>query len=164
MPSLYNMRHSGDQYRITKFDTHYEAESSYLCTESECNCPAGVRPSCRHRQMLPKFLARDMIGKNFFFDFDRGGWVQGPAEWEEQVEAGSEAARHASNRAVLEAGGTLTTEYMVDGSINEYATIEHEPRAVPASPSGEPDPSADLEALHTLAQDLPKAPIIRRRI
>lgn len=80
MTSLYNCRHSGDQYRISKFDLHFDLESSYLCTEAECECPAGHRPTCRHRQMLPKFIQRSHIGDEWFFDFDRGGWVQGPSQ------------------------------------------------------------------------------------
>ena len=79
MTILYNCRHDGDQYRITKFDDDMNPQSSYLCTEIECECPAGVRPSCRHRSMLPKFLMRKHVGDEWFFDFDRGGWVQGAA-------------------------------------------------------------------------------------
>lgn len=81
---LYSCRHSGDEYRITKFNEHFEVEgnSSYLCTTSECDCPAGVRPICRHREMLPKFLNRNHVGDEWFFDYDRGGWVQGPQEFE----------------------------------------------------------------------------------
>lgn len=77
MPSLYNCRHDGDQYRISKFDTDWNVEASYLCDLVACECPAGHRPSCRHRQMLPKFIQRNYVGTAFFFDFDRGGWVQG---------------------------------------------------------------------------------------
>lgn len=73
--TLYNCRHSGDEYRITKFDQHNNVESSYLCTTSECECPAGVRPTCRHRDMLPKFLNRGAVGTGWWFDYDRGGWV-----------------------------------------------------------------------------------------
>lgn len=74
--TLYNCRHAGDQYRVTKFDNHMNVESSYLCTTDECDCPAGVRPTCRHRQMLPKFIQREHVGDEWFLDFDRGGWVQ----------------------------------------------------------------------------------------
>lgn len=77
MPSLYNCRHSGDQYRISKFDPHFDLEASYLTDLDNCDCPAGHRPTCRHRQMLPKFISRDYVGKDWFFDFDRGGWVHG---------------------------------------------------------------------------------------
>lgn len=80
MTNLYNCRHSGNQFRISKFDHHFDLESSYLCTETECTCPAGHRPTCRHRQMLPKFIARGTVNTEWFFDFDRGGWVQGEIE------------------------------------------------------------------------------------
>lgn len=86
MTSLYSCRHSGDQYRISKFDSHFDLESSYLCTETECECPAGHRPTCRHRAMLPKFIARNAIGTDWFFDYDRGGWVQSGIVIQEMVD------------------------------------------------------------------------------
>lgn len=78
MTFLYNCRHSGDQYRITKFNEHYEPVegSSYLCTVQECDCPAGQRPMCRHREMLPRFLQREKVNTGWMYDYDRGGWVQ----------------------------------------------------------------------------------------
>jgi len=33
--------------------------------------------------MLPKFLHRGYVGTEWFFDFDRGGWVQGEAYFAE---------------------------------------------------------------------------------
>jgi len=84
--TLYNCRHSGDQYRITKFDADMNPQGSYLLSLEECECPAGVCPSCRHRQMLPKFIARGHVGDEWFFDFDRGGWVQMGPEWTQQTE------------------------------------------------------------------------------
>ncbi len=79
--ALYSCHHSGDQYRISKFDDDMNVQSSYLCTETECDCPAGVRPICRHREMLPKFLQREHVGDDWWFDYDRGGWVQMGPEW-----------------------------------------------------------------------------------
>jgi len=76
MTFLYNCKHAGDQYRITKFDEHMNVESSYLCTTKECECPAGSRPRCRHREMLPRFIQRGTIGTEWCYDYDRGGWVQ----------------------------------------------------------------------------------------
>lgn len=81
MTSLYSCRHDGDQYRITKIDHDLNVESSYLCTFDECECPAGVRPMCRHREMLPKFIQREAVGTGLMFDYDRGGWVQ---MWEDE--------------------------------------------------------------------------------
>lgn len=76
MTFLYSCRHSGDQYRITKLSPELDVESSYLCTLAECECPQGHRPICRHRTMLPLFLARGAIDTHWFYDYDRGGWVQ----------------------------------------------------------------------------------------
>lgn len=84
MSILYNCRHDGDQYRITKFDEYMNPQGSYLTDGEACECPAGVRPTCRHRQMLPKFLQREAIGTSWFYDYDRGGWVQMGDEWAQQ--------------------------------------------------------------------------------
>ena len=75
MPFLYNCKSINGDYRITKFDEDLNVESSYLCTETECECPAGRRPKCRHREMLPYFLNKKAVDTHLFFDFDRGGWV-----------------------------------------------------------------------------------------
>lgn len=71
---LYSLRTDGDQYRITKF-VDGDVESSYLCTESECECPAGHRHTCRHRQMLPTMLAHKLANTHWFFAFDTGGQI-----------------------------------------------------------------------------------------
>ena len=75
MTTLYNMHTEGSQYRCTKFDSLGNVESTYLCTATECECPAGHAPVCRHRNMLPKFLAREAVNSFWFYDYDRGGWV-----------------------------------------------------------------------------------------
>ena len=85
MTILYNCRHSGDQYRITKFDSDMNVVSSYLCSLEECDCPRGPHPTCRHRQMLPQFIARQHIGDEWFLDFDRGGWIQMGDEWKRET-------------------------------------------------------------------------------
>lgn len=71
MIPLYNCHHDGDQYRITKF-VDGNPESSYLCTHSECECPAGHRQTCRHRQMLPVMLERNLINTPWFLAWDLG--------------------------------------------------------------------------------------------
>lgn len=80
MTFLYTCRHEGNEYRITKLTHNLDVESSYLCTFSECNCPAGVRPTCRHRQMLPKFIDRGAVDTGWMLDFDRGGWIDNRTE------------------------------------------------------------------------------------
>lgn len=56
-------------YRITKF-VDGNVESSYITTRKTCDCPAGVRPICRHRQMLPAFLNHNIVNQPWFWDFD----------------------------------------------------------------------------------------------
>jgi hypothetical protein len=73
--AYYNCRHAGDSYRITKFDADWNVESSYLCTFTECECPAGIRDICRHRQMLPKFIANGHVDDGWSYNFDHDGWV-----------------------------------------------------------------------------------------
>lgn len=77
--TLYSLRteidHDGAmRYRITKFVAG-EVESSYHTSRDACECPAGVRPTCRHRQMLPHMLNADIANTHWFYDHDRGGAI-----------------------------------------------------------------------------------------
>ena len=69
MTTLYNCHTDGDEWRITKF-VDGNPESSYLTTHHECQCPAGSRPTCRHRQMLPAFLDRGIVDTHLFLNWD----------------------------------------------------------------------------------------------
>jgi hypothetical protein len=80
--SLYNLRSSDGDWRITKFDNDLNPESSYLVSAEACECPAGVRPTCRHRQMLPKLLAAGAEDSPMFYDFDHDQFLA-PATTEE---------------------------------------------------------------------------------
>lgn len=135
MPSLYtcksNISHEGQTfYRITKLDPDDNVESTYTCTFDTCECPAGKRPTCRHREMLPRFVARGAINTGWRYDFDRGGWVDyrteeelarplEDAEVEESfpetrqtftIPEGHEAVRDAEGRATGEVRLTAPTE------------------------------------------------------
>lgn len=68
--TLYNIRSDGDEFRITKFTNELDVESSYLTSHTECQCPAGSRPTCRHRQMLPTMLAANLLDTGGFYDFE----------------------------------------------------------------------------------------------
>jgi hypothetical protein len=74
--TLYNCRTDLDGYRITKFDSDMNVESSYHCTDTTCDCPAGQRPMCRHREMLPAFIGRGAVDKGWFLNYDEGGWYE----------------------------------------------------------------------------------------
>ncbi len=81
--SLYNMKSSDDGFIITKFDDDLNVESSYeyhVMTNGAdvCHCPAGQRPSCRHRQMFP--LLQTRVDSAWFLDFDTRAWVDPTGE------------------------------------------------------------------------------------
>jgi hypothetical protein len=73
---LYNIRRSNHAYLIAKFDDDFNVESAYELTENECSCPAGSRKSCRHRQMLPVFLAANAVDTEQFYCFETSSWVK----------------------------------------------------------------------------------------
>lgn len=70
--SLYNAKKVDSALRITKFDDDLDVESSYITTRSDCECPAGVRDSCRHRQMFS--ILADRADTGWFFDYDEQRW------------------------------------------------------------------------------------------
>jgi hypothetical protein len=74
MTNLYHLSALGAAYRITKLDPSYHVESSYIVSLKECSCPAGPRPTCRHRQMLPFFLAKGHIADGWMLDWHTRQW------------------------------------------------------------------------------------------
>ncbi len=83
MTSLYNLRtiNNANAWQVTKFDDDFNVESSYEMTQDDelrCGCPAGVRPSCRHRQMFSQLL--DRVDTAWFLDFDTRAWVDPTGE------------------------------------------------------------------------------------
>lgn len=93
---LYNCKIDGDHYRITKFSPDLEVESSYLTSEAECDCPAGHRHTCRHRQMLPRFIDKSATRGQWFLDFDRDHWVRAVGEVEFEPDIAPEGAQAGS--------------------------------------------------------------------
>lgn len=76
MPVLYNLRHTSSGYLLAKFDDDFNVEAVYELTPARgrngketsgwsCTCPAGPRPSCRHRKMLP-IMAPKADTENFY--------------------------------------------------------------------------------------------------
>lgn len=71
---MYSLRTEGNSHRITKF-VDGEVESSYSVSQDACDCPAGHRHTCRHRQMLPTMLAHGIADSHWFYLHDRGGQI-----------------------------------------------------------------------------------------
>ena len=67
--TLYSLRSRPDTYAITKFTDDLEAEATYTVSPEGCSCPAGHRPSCRHRDMLPKL--RPHADTSAFYHWER---------------------------------------------------------------------------------------------
>lgn len=69
--TLYNCRSmlNGQGYCVTKFDDDLNPQASYEVTNATCTCPAGKRPTCKHRsRLLPAFLARNHIDDGWFLN------------------------------------------------------------------------------------------------
>lgn len=79
--SLYNIRAAGDAFSISKFDDDLNFEASYVTTLATCTCPAGPRPTCRHRKMLGRMM--NHLGDGWFYNYKTQKWhrpVEEPAE------------------------------------------------------------------------------------
>lgn len=74
--SLYNCKSDGDHYRISKFTNDLDVEASYLTDGAECDCPAGHRPVCRHRIMLPRFIAKNATAGQWFHNYEQHQWIR----------------------------------------------------------------------------------------
>lgn len=70
--TCYNLRTHDNSWRITKFDDDYNPLATYHLDASgrTCDCPAGVRPTCRHRQMLPRMLTAGIADSPAMYDHD----------------------------------------------------------------------------------------------
>jgi|SRR5580704_4515061 hypothetical protein len=84
--NLYNCVTANGGYRITKFTHDYEVESSYIVSADGCDCPAGSRPVCRHRTMLPFFIDGEHIDDGWFFIWDTRQWLRPVGEAETVAE------------------------------------------------------------------------------
>ena len=75
MSDLYLCRTHNNEYTITKLTADYEPIATYELSPRSCTCPAGFRPSCRHREMLPTFLAAGHVDDGTFYNYDLKTWL-----------------------------------------------------------------------------------------
>jgi hypothetical protein len=122
--TLYNLRTALDDYRITKFTKDLDVESSYLIGAApphECECPAGVRPTCRHRQMLGDLLP--LVDTEFFWDFERHTCV----------DADGTVAIPQAPKTELHLGEPLIT---IEGAMpNQFVVVENDRRGEGLAPA-----------------------------
>ena len=128
--TLYNLKSALDDYRITKFDRDLNPESSYLLGPDDrgiiqCECPAGVRSSCRHRQMLPHLLP--LVDTEWFWDFERNLCVDGD---------GNQRTALPQTQTALTATEPLIT---IEGSMpNQFVVVENDERGKGIVPAKAP--------------------------
>jgi hypothetical protein len=86
--SLYNFHITPTGFSCAKFDADLNLEAAYdliaidsdigayssLPSRYACNCPAGPRPSCKHRKMLSIFIAAEAVNSSRFYDYERQTW------------------------------------------------------------------------------------------
>ena len=74
-------------YRMVKFDDSYFPEHIYEMSEIGnnifCNCFAGNKSTCRHREMLLKFSEKKAIDTGEFYDFEEDKWYPPLLKWED---------------------------------------------------------------------------------
>lgn len=137
--TLYSCKTSDGSYRLTKFDNDLNPEASYLTSPEACECPAGVRSTCRHRQMLPEFIAQDAVDSPMMYDFERREWVD-TSSFSGGLEFNDLALRPfdpAVNELADLAGATELTEADRVAAYNSVADALGQPEAKLALPIDE---------------------------
>lgn len=112
MPILYSLRRHPDGFMIAKFDVDFNVAAIYhlkvketspltraLPTNLICECPAGPRLSCKHRKMVPIFVAANAIDSSKFYCYETQTWHQ-PIP---TMTAGDDAATRAAELNAYEA-------------------------------------------------------------
>lgn len=79
--TLYNLRRTGPGYTMVKWDNLLNIEAIYELSPLDggrlaCNCPAGPRPTCKHRKMVPLFIAHHAVDTQRFYDYEHQFWQE----------------------------------------------------------------------------------------
>lgn len=66
---------------MAKFDGDFNVAAIYHLSTNhrggyDCECPAGGRPSCKHRKMVPIFLAAKAVDTLQFYEYETQMWHQ----------------------------------------------------------------------------------------
>lgn len=79
MPILYSLRRHPSGFMIAKFDADMNVAAIYHLRSIPmgyyaCECPAGARPNCKHRRMVPIFLASNAVDSDRFYCYETQMW------------------------------------------------------------------------------------------
>jgi hypothetical protein len=70
-------------YAMTKFTNELDPRSTYIVSDSECNCPRGeLGKPCRHRDMLRHFSRSKHIGDGWFYNWSTRQWIKPVEDFE----------------------------------------------------------------------------------
>lgn len=99
--SVRPLRQGQDGWRVTKVDRDFNVTGGYTVGPSTrtCDCFAGNKETCRHRQMVEKYLNPSVVtlivddkkeevtktskqfwDEGWWFDFDKNRWIMGPTQ------------------------------------------------------------------------------------
>ena len=160
--SLYTIHTSliQGEYVIQKFDADYLCESIYVMTSTECSCPQGHKPKCRHRTMFPLFLKFGHIGDGWFLEWDTRQWRRPvndiPVDLPEGVTVMGFDDPHALHNAIANAVGEETVSRPSPG------VAPPSPEAPPPSPPEGQQPVLSAEVAPT-SPVVVGAPLVKRR-
>ena len=70
--TLYNIRRGPHGFSLAKFDENLNLLAAYDVDPKYCSCPAGPRPTCRHRKMLPRMLGK--VDSAEFYCYETQTW------------------------------------------------------------------------------------------
>lgn len=136
--SLYNCKEIGGSWRITKFTNDLEVEASYFTNGRECDCPAGHRPVCRHRIMLPRFIAKNATAGQWFHNYEHQQWVRAAVDDEPYTGTTlgsmmiSDDLANAASELTIASEITLPNDVTGEDVANAFAGLLHK--------QGEPKP------------------------
>lgn len=79
---IYTVVQANNLFEVKKFDKDFNFLQQYFVTELGadsanmiCTCPAGAKPTCRHRQMVRLFEAEGKLNTGEFYHFDKKKWL-----------------------------------------------------------------------------------------
>ena len=100
--ALYNIKRGPHGYAIGKFDRDLNLLAAYNTSTDYCSCPAGPRPTCRHRKMLPRVLSK--VDQPEFYCYET-------QTWHRPLEAfGLEPSERGAEAALAAAGGNKVVQ------------------------------------------------------
>lgn len=132
--SLYALRKSPLGFSITKFDTDFNPEATYTLISDHangifsCSCPAGPRPSCRHRLMLPRMLWH--VDDGWFYNYETQKWHRPLVEEAQlaiETSPNAEGASSPSNHSSLAGEGPEPSTFAADHSTSPSVSLRGEP-------------------------------------